>query len=88
MKTAWIWDAEHHIYGREKYGLDIDLEHGELHWYRGDSGSLCGDDDGFIKQKISKFKRFGPPPSIDKPPVDVTKGVNQAIQILKRTKKF
>ncbi len=87
MKTAWMWDSEHQIHGSEIYGLNLDLEQGELLWYRGDTGSLCGDDDGYIKQKISEFQRFGPPPSIAKPPVDVTTGINQAIQILHRTKK-
>ncbi len=85
MKTAWMWDAEHQIHGREIYGLDIDLKEGELHWYQGDTGSLCGDDDGYIKQKISEFQRFGPPPSIGKPPVDVTEGVNRAIKMLNRS---
>ena len=86
MKTAWMWGSEHQIHGHEIYGLNMDLEQGELLWYRGDTGSLCGDDDGYIKQKISEFQRFGPPPSIAKPPADVTTGMNQAMQIHHRTK--
>ncbi len=80
MKTAWMWDAEHQIYGREIYGLNIDLEQSELHWFQGNTCSMCGDDHGYLIQTISEFRSFGPPPNIGTPPADVTKGLNDAIQ--------
>lgn len=71
FKTAWIWDAEHHIYGREIYGLDIDPKQGEFHWHHGDTGSLRGDDDGFMKQTVSEFQCLGPPQSFGELPVSI-----------------
>ncbi len=82
MGTAWMWDVEHQVYGREIFGLNIDTKKGTLHWYQGDPGSLCGDDDGYLEQSIREFQRSGVPPSIGELPEDVAKDLNQTIQML------